>query len=215
MKGIRLFMSVALIALCATPAMSQFVRLEVFEIDNKGTVPGKTFRVYAVLESIGDRVYLVYGAEKKDSLKRVTDVLSLEVNTTTTFFQHPMGGALAVNTQKGQVDYYPELAYDSWFTIGAEDNYGGEVLTFPPGFSLSLDAFESDGKSMSTLDGAWFVRPDQRNCMAGSSKTVLLMQLTTTGEISGTLNLQGRLKNVSENTMGEIFHVDGVTFSAK
>ena len=92
---------------------AQFVKLEVDEINNQGIVPGKTYRVYAVFETEGDIIDAIYGKQEAPIL----------IQSTKPFYQHPRGGATSQETQRSDISEYPKLKYDSWVTIGMEDNY--------------------------------------------------------------------------------------------
>ena len=213
MKGIRLFMSVALIALCASPAMSQFVRLEVDEINNGGIVPGKTYRVYVVMENEGDCILAVFGLDKSEQ----SIPLPLSIETTTVFYQHEMGGALSSAIQRSDVDYYPELAFDSWLALNRVDNYGNFVAAVPPNYTF-LDEFESEGASINITDGAWYIMPDKLQSRAGKSKRILIMQLTTSGVVSGLINIQGLTKEMfdenGESLGMNVIREEGLVFKA-
>jgi hypothetical protein len=190
MKGLGLLFSLVLAVLVATPLSAQFVRLEVDEIDNQGIVPGRTFRVFAVFESSGDILDAVYG-EKTTPLK---------VTTTTKFYQHERGGALSTEIQKYDKTVVPELSYDSWVTIGLEDNYMNALS----GFIMDFGEFDTQGGELATDNGAWFVTPDKRQSLAGPSKRILLMQLTSDGEINGIINLHGRTKAIYDDEKVQI-----------
>ena len=71
----------ACLGLIATTASAQFQSLVVEEVDNRGTVPGKTYRIYAQMEAEGDVIDAVFGDEK----------IFTEVKSTAPFFQHPQG----------------------------------------------------------------------------------------------------------------------------
>jgi len=190
---------------------AQFVRLEVDEINNDGIVPGKTYRVYVVMENEGDRIVAVFGQTDKDK----TSPLSIE--TTTVFYQHEKGGALSSEIQRKDVYDYPELAFDSWVTIGAEDNYKNFVA-IPPNYKPLLDKFESEGASINFSDGAWYIMPDQLQAKAGESKRILIMQLTTSGRVSGLINIQGFTREMFDDN-GEslgmnVIRQDGLVFVA-
>ena len=169
----------------------QFKSLVVEEVDNKGTVPGRTYRVYAQMEAEGDVIDAVFG-DGEDYL---------EVNSTAPFFQHERGGNSANELQRSDVQSVDGLKYDSWVTIGYEDNYMNALTAFLMDFS----EFEQGGK-LYTDNGAWFVTPDMRQAAAGPDGKLLLMQLTTEGEVSGRINLHGRtrplpLRNEEDRTM--------------
>jgi hypothetical protein len=228
------------LAVTAT-ASAQLVRLEVDFIDNKGLVPGDTYRVYAVMENEGDILDAVYGEASAP----------MRVSASKGFYQHPKGGALSADIQRYDTMSDESLLYDSWVTIGAEDNYMNAVSGFImedaladfEDFGLALllrqqgvdesmvnDRVKSlasdkeltnkqlmDECQISTNDGAWFVTPDKRQAAAGPSKRILLMQLTTHGEVNGLINLHGRTKAVTDsdgNAVGgqEVIQSEGLTF---
>ena len=83
------------------------------------------------------------------------------------------------------------LAFDSWVTIGLEDNYMNSLT----GFLIDLTEFEA-GNALITNNGAWFVTPDKRQALAPADKRILLGQFTTSGKVSGVLNIHGRTKAI-------------------
>ena len=90
---------------------------------------------------------------------------------------------------------YPNLVFDSWLTIGAEDNSAVAVclLAADPNNDI-FDAFMlgnnivSDGQ----IGNAWAVLPNPVNVEAfsGADRRVLVAQLTTAGQISGQMQVQ-------------------------
>jgi hypothetical protein len=198
------FLTLGLTLAVTASASAQFVRLEVDYIDNRGQVPGDTYRVYAVMENEGDILDAVYGEASAP----------LRVTSSKPFYQHPKGGPLSADIQRYDTTLDETLLYDSWVTIGAEDNYMNAVS----GFIMveALDSFDQGGE-LATDDGAWFVTPDKRQAAAGPSKRILLMQLTTQGEVNGLINLHGRVKQVTDsdgNPVGspEVIQSEGLTF---
>ena len=109
----------------------------------------------------------------------------------------------------------PELAFDSWVTIGSEDNYMNALS----GFIMEFGSFETEGGEISTDNGAWFVTPDKRQSMAPESKRILLIQLTTEGKVDGLINLHGRTKAVYKNEIqvggGDQIKEEGLRFIAE
>jgi len=205
MNRITILLTAVIMGLMVTPMNAQFIRLDVDEIDNHGIVPGKTFRVYAVFQSEGDILDAVYGEASAP----------LSITSTKPFYQHPKGGPLSTDIQRYDMSVNPELAYDSWVTIGSEDNYMNALS----GFIMEFGEFETSGGELVTDNGAWFVTPDKRQSMAGESKRILLMQLTSEGEITGLINLHGRTKAILENEVqvggGEQIKAEGISFVAK
>ena len=87
------------------------------------------------------------------------------------------------------------------------------------GFIMDFESFNAGGE-LATSDGAWFVTPDKRQAAAPPSKRILLMQLTSKGEISGLINLHGRTKAVTDsegNVVGgqEAIQSEGLRFECK
>ena len=175
----RIFLA-ALGLLVATTATAQFKKLVVEEVNNRRTAPGKTYRIYAQMEAEGDVIDAVFG-DGDDFL---------EVKSTKPFFQHPQGSNAANELQRSVVQASLDgLQFDSWVTIGYEDNYMNALTAFLMDFS----EFELGGR-LFTDNGAWFVTPDMRQASAGPDGKILLMQLTTEGKISGQINLHGRTR---------------------
>ena len=106
-------------------AEAQFKSLLVEEIDNKGAVPGRTYRIYAQMEAEGDVIDAVFG-DGQDYL---------EVSSTAPFYQHERGGNSANELQRSDVQTIDGLKYDSWVTIGYEDNYMNALTAFLMDFS--------------------------------------------------------------------------------
>ena len=173
------FLTLALFLGAVLASQAQFKSLVVEEVDNKGEVPGRTYRVYAQMEGEGDVIDAVFG-DGDDYL---------EVSSTAPFYQHELGANSANDLQRATVQSEPGLKYDSWVTIGFEDNYMNALTAFLMDFS----DFEK-GDTLFTDNGAWFVTPDMRQAAAGPDGKLLLMQLTTEGEVSGQLNLHGRTR---------------------
>ncbi|MGY8917445.1 MAG: hypothetical protein ACKVJ6_04160 [Flavobacteriales bacterium] len=208
MNNFTLIFTTALLSMMflqSSEASAQFVRLDVEEIDNGGIVPGKTFRVYAVFTNSGDILDAVYGEASA----------ALKISSTKSFYQHPKGGPLSTDIQRYDMSVNPELAFDSWVTIGSEDNYMNALS----GFIMEFGTFETEGGEISTDNGAWFVTPDKRQSMAPDSKRILLMQLTTEGKVDGLINLHGRTKAVYKDEVqiggGDQIKAEGLRFIAE
>lgn len=175
-----------------TTAFTQFQEIVVEEVENNGVVEGKTYRVYALMKSQRDYIDAVLGLPESP----------MRISTSTTFYQNERAGALASNTMRADLKNDPKLAFDSWVTIGLEDNYNNAVT----GFLVDLSSFEA-GNALESDNGAWFVTPDKEQAYAGPSKKILIMQLTTTGVVDGIINLHGK------NINGEEWQSNGVSFT--
>lgn len=182
------FLTVALM-LFAFSAFSQYKGIEIEEVDNGGLVKGRTYRIYITLANDSDQVFMAYG----DSLHPML------IESTKPFFQSLLGGLTSKNISRKLTNEKPEVKFDSFITIGAEDNYNNNTEVLKIG-----EDFESKGAKLQSKDGAWFCLPGSPLAYAGSDKKVLLMQLTTEGEVEGTFSIMGRTadgKNFLQNNL--------------
>jgi hypothetical protein len=198
----HLFVAVLLAATClvSTPVLGQYKTLEVEAIDNHGVVPGTTYRVYVVMESEGDILDAVFGDGE--------DVLVVE--STKPFYQSPLGGDLSKDTKRDVALANEELRYDSWVTIGFEDNYMNALT----GFMIDFSGFTEGGRIFSD-NGAWFVTPDMLQAQADERGRILIMQLTTEGVVSGMLNVHGRTRTTGApgEEQFDVIDARGIPFS--
>ena len=74
----------------------------------------ETYRVYLDLASASDVVTSISGSEE----------FALELNTTTSFYQHPLGAATPSMLSDMALDAVPALAFDSYITIGVDGPAG-------------------------------------------------------------------------------------------
>ena len=162
-------------------AQSSFVQIG-YDVVGQNTVNGMTtYRVWAEFADPAEQLVAVYGF----------DSVPMTVNTTTTFYQNPLGGPLAASINPAVLPVDPDLAYDSWMTIGGEDNTA-DVSTI----GLDFADFEGSGGSIVADDvngGSVFIYPDlEPAAFPDADGHVLIAQLTTDGEVSLTVNLQTR-----------------------
>lgn len=166
---------------CCFAASAQFKGFITEQVENEGKVPGSTWRIYAEMTNKGDALFVVFG----DSTHEI------EIKSTQPFYQSKEGGALAKDANRKDAVENAGLRYDSWVTIGAEDNYNNNVSPL----NFDFTTFESGGSIVSGKEGAWFCIPTEKQAYCGEDKRILLMQLTTTGRITGKLSLMGKTKD--------------------
>jgi hypothetical protein len=176
----------SILALLGTSVFAQFDGFDVEEVDNGNFAKGKTYRLYVVLKNDSDQVNMVFGNEQHP----------MEIKSSKPFFQSEYGAPLSNGINRKMAREKAEVRYDSWLTIGAEDNYDNATTNF----LLNLDEFEKTGAAIKSADGAWFVTPGNKQALALKGKRVLISQLTTQGEISGKVSIMGR------NSKGEVFY---------
>ncbi len=181
-------------ALSPLMALTQIKQLSVQEVDNEGKVPGRTYRVFAEMTNVKDQIYVIFG----DSTH------TLEIKSTKPFFQSKRGGAFSKNSNRKEAGENDSLRYDSWVTIGAVDNYDNNVSVL----NVNFDEFEKSGGAIKVKkDGAWFCIPTDQQAWAKEDKRLLLMQLTTAGEVDGKISVMGK------TAAGESYTLHDLTFA--
>ena len=164
-----------------------------------------TYRVYLTTVSSTDGVSAIVGDNE----------FALSFATTTSFYQESIfGGATPNNISAPALALLPNLAYDSWVTIGLDGPASaadGEVNpsllagswddTFEAGNSFVVDDNQGSG---------WYLLPPTAsNSLAGDDLRVLVAQLTTDGDVSGSFRAQVFPEGDQEND-----HRVDVTFSS-
>ena len=145
-----------------------------------------TYRLYGMLTSPEDVISAVYG----------NDDAPLGISTTTDFWQSPIGSVkFATSLNPLLISVAPELAYDSWFTIGLDvqpsaSNPGEAVTSIGMTDELGLFEAGNDFYVNSAIGASFYALPGAVNGIAGDDLEVLLGQFTTNGQLSGTFNIQ-------------------------
>ena len=158
--------------------------LELVASHSEGELAGmRTYRVYLDVAHADDQVTSFTG----------NDEFALELNTTTTFYQNAFGGATSNDLTAGAIGLVPELAFDSYVTIGLTgqpEGQEGSVELIPGSWA---DAFEA-GQGFVVNDGigsGWYIVPPLAvNGLGGDDQRVLVAQLTTDGDLSGQFRTQ-------------------------
>ena len=158
--------------------------LELIADHEEGELAGmSTYRVYLDVASATDQVTSFTG----------NDEFALALSTTTSFYQNALGGVTPNDLSAGAIALVPELAYDSYVTVGLmgqPEGAEGSVELIPGSWA---DAFEA-GQSFTINDGVgsgWYIVPPVAvNGQGGDDQRVLVAQLTTDGDISGQFRTQ-------------------------
>jgi hypothetical protein len=145
-----------------------------------------TYRVYFIADTASDLVSAVFGDAD----------YPLAVTTTTSFYQNEFGAVTPNAINPILYGFAPELAFDSWVTLGIEqepsaaegEGLVGVVSDEAQDWGL---AFETGGDIVinTSVGGAWFSTNDQTNGIPDVTGRVLLGQFTTDGELGGMVNL--------------------------
>ncbi|MEC8361299.1 MAG: hypothetical protein VX002_03275, partial [Bacteroidota bacterium] len=164
-----------------------------------------TYRVYLTTVSSTDGVSAIVGDNE----------FALSFATTTSFYQESIfGGPTPNNISAPALALLPNLAYDSWVTIGLDGPASaadGEVN--PSLLAGSWDDTFENGNSFVVDDnqgsGWYLLPPTASNSLAGDDLRVLVAQLTTDGDVSGSFRAQVFPEGDQEND-----HRVDVTFSS-
>ncbi len=141
---------------------------------------GTTYRVYAHFNSPTDEVLAVYSIGQDEE-----GTVNLNLETTTSFYQDTTYGVdLASGLTSLVLAVFPNVAYDSWLTIGSD----ADASVFSIGMTGAFTDFNTG--SGFTLDGlvggGWYVTPGvDLLAMAGDDGKVLLAQLTAAHGVDG------------------------------
>ena len=179
-------------------------------------IPGQvTYRWYVDMANGDDFLSSVYG----------NDGDPLEMSTENGFYNDPLGASVATGINPAFVAFFPTIGGDSWITIGLDSqNTGDEVAISVVEDSNQpfVAAFQSgsaiDGADIllnTQTGGAWYVLNGTPNGLPDADGRVLVMQMTTSGGFSGTLNVQIFGNGIGDNDIRKTFTYDGVgTFNA-
>ena len=147
-----------------------------------------TYRLYVYTQNADDFVVSCSGDDENP--------LYLTSTSEPAWFQHELATtALATDVNPAFFASFPEFAYDSWLTIGAEDNTASaDVIDLADPDYDAFAIFEA-GQNVAvetTVGNAWFVLPIPTNveAIAGEDLRVLVAQFTTAGDISGQIQVQ-------------------------
>ncbi|MEE2912718.1 MAG: hypothetical protein VX436_02820 [Planctomycetota bacterium] len=140
-----------------------------------------TVRLYAEFTQATDQLNAVFGDSSSD----------LYIRSTNGFYQNTFGGPTTQSINPNFFPIFPSLEYDSWITIGSENQVGNEMIDI----GFDWNEFESGG-DIETNNGSWFATPEDMQVVAGSDLRVLIGQFTTYGwdsNVYGSINLQGKI----------------------
>jgi hypothetical protein len=159
-----------------------------------------TYRVYANCSDPDDEISAVYGDQ----------TIPLVLTSTHGFYQNTIGAPFGWNINPAFFGSFAALEYDSWITIGSEDNL---VVGTHNTVGMDMTSFEAGGNLVidSANGGSWFTLFGETAAQAGADLKVLVAQLTVPlgATISGIFNVQVYVNgNQSQSTQ---YH--GIEFS--
>ena len=169
-----------------------------------------TYRFYMNMANEDDFLSSIYG----------NDLDAFSLTTSTGFYNSEFGSTVASGINPAFIAFFPDLAADSWVTIGIDSqNVGDEVAisTVESSTQPWINAFAAgeaiSGQNIVMDDftgGAWFVLNGTPNGLPDADGRVLFMQVTTAGDISGTVNAQIFVNGDGGNDVRNSFDFDGV-----
>ena len=134
------------------------------------------------------------------------------MGVTTSFYQNGGGGNLGSSINAFFLTMLPDLAYDSWFTIGSETSDDPTISSI--GMSGAFTEFNNGNGFIlgeGAVGGSWYVTPSSNPlAFAGENGMVLLGQFTAADDAGGNpghvtcdWNIQWRdAAGVSHNELG-------------
>ena len=170
---------------CTYISTSTFIGLVVETVDNSsgGFTNGEvTYRLYAELS---DGIITQLNGDESNPVL---------VSTTTSFFNQDLFGSvsnLQSDVNNGAFGFIPALQFDTW--VGLGDSYSSAPSTIGDlGFDNNLSGSSWNFGGTPNSDASIFRTPDDPLCIPDANGLVLLGQFTTSGELSGYLNLEGQ-----------------------
>ena len=143
------------------------------------------------------------------------------VNTTTNFYHAALGAGVPNGINSLLFPVYPDLAYDSWITIGltgTPNALAGEanVSTVQSSDNPWFTNFDTGGGLPGgniaiddAIGGAWYALNGDANGVAGDDLKVLVGQFTTTGDLDGQLYIQYFINGDGSNEFRDTFFLGG------
>ena len=178
-----------------------------------------TTHVYATTENSDDFVSSISGDATNPTF----------VNTSTSFYHAALGAGVPNGINSLLFPVYPDLAYDSWVTIGLSGTpnaLAGEAnvstvqstnnpwfTNFDPGGGLPGGNIAIDDE----IGGAWYALNGDANGVAGDDLKVLIGQFTSTGDLDGQFYIQFFINGDGSNEFRDTFYygteplIDGCT----
>ena len=162
------------------------------EASTPAATSGTTYRFYVNMLNPTDHMSAVFGNNE----------LNLIINTPDGVFNAATNaGWSAAGINPAFLTVFPEMADDTYATIGLDGPASASGISGASDPSIVEDIaqqvtpyFLTDGAtgllSSTTIGASWYVLNDVANGLPDSDMRVLVLQITTSGSISGTINYQ-------------------------
>ena len=168
-----------------------WIGLEEYAVHTDGDLAGMTtYRMYLNMLHPDDFLSACSGSEENPWI--------LESTSSPAWYNHPSASELfATAINPAFFTAFPELEYDSWLSLGAEDAAEGMDISnvADPAYNAFTDFEAGDNIHSDTQIGnLWFTLfpgiGSESSAFAGEDLKVLIGQITTSGTLSGTLYVQ-------------------------
>jgi hypothetical protein len=188
-------------------------------------IPGHTtYRLYVNMDHPNDYLNSIYG----ESPGSVSEPFVLTSTSTPNWYQNDSAGSnLGWEVLPITLNYIPELAYDSWMTIGLEFGPWNDFYTVAGSIGSGFWPAFNAGEDINITSASGFSIYNSPNCdlppgepvgscnpnhpaVAGDDGRVLVGQITTTGTLSGEFSVS-ILQN--GNYGSGIFHTEHFQFN--
>jgi hypothetical protein len=158
---------------------------EVVAVDPLGTGQN-TYRLYADFSSADTEVTAVYGTDSTP--------WQLVSDATDGFYNDAVGSDFGGGVNPLFFGAFPNLEFDSWFTIGAQPGDADGLNSAFDAALTSLDDFNTGGEFVvnTFIGGSIFVVPGANTQGVPVAGKVLLGQFTTSGIVDALVNIQFR-----------------------
>ncbi len=184
------FFGVLITVLFSSAGMAQEAKLELEKVeiseDAIRAAPelkkATCYRVWLIVPDSLEAMIAVFGSNE----------YPLEINSTESFWQSGYGEFLGSNINAGLMQVHPELAFDSWVTLGMQHNRTAGTMYFLESPEQAWTTAFEDGEALLINDrvgGSWFSLPGQANTIPTDGR-ILIGQFTTQGKIEVKINCQ-------------------------
>ncbi len=173
-----IFLFTLLAAMIANRSSAMQVELFIEEVENNDLGLYVTYRIYAMLDDPQGSIHAVYGDANHPMSFAYQNI-----------YQNQFGGQLSKDINPALFGIAPELAFDSWFTIGYENNSGNTLNQV--GIDFGNFTYPNETAYLTVTNGSWYLLPDDPKCYPDDRGLILLGQVTFGDYFQGTINMQG------------------------
>ena len=182
-----------LLLACCTCMLTTFVQGQITQIiaepfanhDTTGIAELEgmiTYRIYVEMTNEDDEISAIFGDSETP----------LSISSSTSFYNLSLGSDLGWEINPALLPFFPLIQYDSWLTIGASNSGESSNMGNTIGMEGAFNSFNSGGDFVvdNSIGGSIFSLAGDPTAAAGDDLRVLIGQLTTSGIVESSLNIQ-------------------------